>query len=127
MSLYLGVFAAVCSTFASLPQLVKSWKKPGSTQELNSYTLMVRTTGALAWAVYAGLENEYILMISSILTVVVELMLGLAKVRDLLKHSTSIKVHHQQQSQPVKMKIDDREHDLIQQLKLDNVDFEVEL
>ena len=126
MSLYLGVFAAVCSTFASLPQLKRSWN-PGTTQDLNSYTLMVRTTGALAWAVYAGLENEYILMISSILTVVVELMLGLAKVRDLLKHSTSIKVHHQQQSQPVKMKIDDREHDLIQQLKLDNVDFEVEL
>ena len=114
MSLYLGVFAAVCSTFASLPQLVKSWKKPGSTQDLNSYTLMVRTTGALAWAVYAGLENEYILMISSILTVVVECLLILAKVcsflsmhhvkqknqvRDLIKHSTSIKVDDQQQRQ----------------------------
>jgi len=119
MSMYLGVFAAVCSTFASLPQLVKSWKKPGSTQELNSYTLAVRTTGALAWAVYAGLENEYILMISSMLTAVVECLLILAKVRDLIKHSNSIKVHDEQQSQPVKIKIDDR--DLIQQLKLDNV------
>ena len=121
MSVYLGVFAAVCSTFASLPQLVKSWKKPGSTQELNSYTLMVRTTGALAWAVYAGLGHEYILMVSSILTCVVESLLILAKARDVFKHSTSIKVHHQQQSEPVKIKIDDREHDLIQQLKLDNV------
>ena len=119
MSVYLGVFAAVCSTFASLPQLKRSWN-PGTTQDLNSYTLMVRTTGALAWAVYAGLEHEYILMISSILTAVVECLLILAKVRDLIKHSTSIKVHGQQ-SKPVKIKIDDREHDLIQQLKLDNV------
>ena len=112
MSVYLGVFAAVCSTFASLPQLVKSWKKPGSTQELNSYTLAVRTTGALAWAVYAGLENEYILLVSSMLTACVECLLIVAKLRDVIKHSTSIKVHHQQQSQPVKIKIDDREHDL---------------
>ena len=119
--MYLGVFAAVCSTFASLPQLVKSWKKPGSTQDLNSYTLMVRTTGALAWAVYAGLGHEYILLVSSILTCIVESLLILAKARDVFKHSTSIKVHHQQQSEPVKIKIDDREHDLIQQLKLDNV------
>ena len=98
MSVYLGVFAAVCSTFASLPQLVKSWKKPGSTQDLNSYTLVVRTTGALAWAVYAGLGHEYILLISSMLTAVVECLLILAKVRDRIKHSTSIKVDDQQQS-----------------------------
>ena len=126
MSVYLGVFAAVCSTFASLPQLKRSWK-PGTTQDLNSYTLMVRTTGALAWAVYAGFGHEYILMVSSILTCIVESLLILAKARDVFKHSTSIKVHHQQQSEPVKIKIDDREHDLIPQLKLDNVDFEVVL
>ena len=98
MSVYLGVFAAVCSTFASLPQLVRSWK-PDSTQDLNSYTLVVRTTGALAWAVYAGLGHEYILLISSMLTAVVECLLILAKVRDRIKHSTSIKVDVQQQSQ----------------------------
>ena len=105
MSVYLGVFAAVCSTFASLPQLKRSWN-PGTTQDLNSYTLMVRTTGALAWAVYAGLGHEYILMVSSILTVLVESLLGLAKLRDVIKHSTSIKVRDQQQSQPVKIKLD---------------------
>ena len=67
---FLGIFAAVCSTSASMPQLID--KKP---RHLNQASLMLRGTSGISWAVYGFLMGEYALMVSSSIVFVIECIL----------------------------------------------------
>jgi len=80
-SVYISMFAAVCSTVAAVPQLLQA-RVPGSTGDLNVYTLCTRIVGAVAWVVYAAVVQEYVLLASSACVFVVETLLALAKLRD---------------------------------------------
>ena len=78
---YIGILAAFCSTVASVPQLLQA-RVPGSTGDLNVYTLCQRMVGAAAWTMYAAMLSDYVLLTSSVIVFVLESVLALAKLRD---------------------------------------------
>ena len=78
---YIGILAAFCSTVASVPQLLQA-RVPGSTGDLNVYTLCQRMVGAAAWTMYAAMLSDYVLLTSSVIVFFLESILALAKLRD---------------------------------------------
>ena len=70
MLLWLSIFAAVCSTTASLPQLFKK-----ETVSLSHISLGLRFTGAVLWASYGVLREEYVLMACSTTAGIIETLL----------------------------------------------------
>lgn len=65
----ISIVAAICSTLASLPQLL------GKTENLSNVTMSLRCSGAVLWTVYGLLRREYALIIASSITGVIELVL----------------------------------------------------
>ena len=60
---WIGLGAAACTTFAYLPQVLKSWKtKHTADLSLMMYSLM--TTGMLLWLIY-GIFRKDIALISA--------------------------------------------------------------
>jgi uncharacterized protein with PQ loop repeat len=70
MLLWVSVSAAVCSTTASLPQLIKK-----ETESLSIVSLGLRFTGAVLWASYGLLRKEYVLMACSTVAGIIETLL----------------------------------------------------
>ena len=70
MLLSLSILAAVCSTTASLPQLLKK-----ETDSLSLISLCLRFTGAVLWASYGLLREEYVLMACSTTAGIIETLL----------------------------------------------------
>ena len=66
----LGVFAAACSTSASLPQLCSPHP-----QTLRKGSILLRCTGGVAWSVYGALKSDYPLMVASAIVAIIELIL----------------------------------------------------
>lgn len=66
---FISVLAAICSTSASIPQLM------GRTDHLSFFTMIIRCTGALLWAIYGILVEEYALVFSSVIASIVEICL----------------------------------------------------
>ena len=66
----LGIFAAVCSTSASLPQLCSK-----SPHTLRIGSIALRCTGGIAWSVYGGLKRDWPLMFASGTVAVIEIIL----------------------------------------------------
>ena len=66
---FISVLAAVCSTIASIPQVL------GRTNQLSNFTMVIRCTGAILWAIYGTVQLEYALLISSSIACLVELCL----------------------------------------------------
>lgn len=67
--LIIGIAAAICSTSASIPQLM------GHTSGLSPYSMVLRSVGAILWSIYGVIVTEYTLMISSIIQAIVEIFL----------------------------------------------------
>ena len=65
----ISVLAAMCSTTASIPQLL------GKVTELSNKTMIIRFTGAVLWFVYGILISEYALIASSCIAAIIELFL----------------------------------------------------
>ena len=65
----ISVLAAICSTTASVPQLL------GKTDHLSNFTMFIRCLGAFLWAVYGFIQIEYALIVSSSIAGLVELCL----------------------------------------------------
>ena len=65
----ISVLAAICSTTASIPQLM------GKVTELSNKTMVIRFTGAVLWFVYGILISEYALIASSCIAAIIELFL----------------------------------------------------
>lgn len=66
---FISVLAAVCSTTASLPQLL------GHVTKLSNATMAIRFVGAVLWCVYGVIILEYALITSSCVAAIIELCL----------------------------------------------------
>lgn len=65
----ISVMAALCSTTASIPQIL------GNVSKLSNITMSLRGLGAILWCVYGILIEEYALVVSSSIAGLVELAL----------------------------------------------------
>ena len=55
---FLGLVAALCSTIAFLPQLIKVWRTR-STHDISREMFFLIVTSATLWLVYGVLEHDY--------------------------------------------------------------------
>jgi len=69
MYVVISILAAICSTTASIPQLL------GRTNHLSNFTMAIRCLGAVLWALYGTIQMEYALVVSATLTCLVEVCL----------------------------------------------------
>ncbi len=63
----LGLAAAVLTTSAFLPQVIKTWKTR-QTRDLSLVTLAVLCAGIIAWVVYGIFRNDLPLILSNAVT-----------------------------------------------------------
>ena len=66
----LSILASVCSTFASLPQLL-------SLNTLSKMTMFLRFVGAILWSLYGFYKQEFVLMSCSAIVACIEITLYL--------------------------------------------------
>jgi len=66
---FISVIAAIFSTSASIPQLL------GKTDKLSYFTMIIRCSGAILWAVYGVIKCEYALIVSSSIASIIEICL----------------------------------------------------
>ena len=77
-----GVTAAILSTFAAAPQLVKILSKSNSTKDLSMLTQVIHFIAAVLWAFYGFYIDSYILCIECIFVSILYLLIILAMIRD---------------------------------------------
>ena len=70
---FLSIVAAFCSTLASLPQVLNH--KPS----LSTFSLFLRGSGCILWAIYGAYKHEYVLMASSLIATLLECILFFKK------------------------------------------------
>lgn len=64
MESFVGLFAAVVTTAASIPQVVKCWRTRSS-GDLSLRVLVIQMTGLSAWAVYGVMKGDPIIITSN--------------------------------------------------------------
>jgi uncharacterized protein with PQ loop repeat len=67
----ISVLASVCSTLASLPQLITS------KNALSKITMLLRFVGAILWSLYGFFKYEFVLMTCSGVVAFIEVILYL--------------------------------------------------
>lgn len=78
----LGVIAAILSTFAAAPQLLKILSKSDSTKNLSLLTQLIHLVAAVLWAIYGFYINSYILCIECIFVSILYLLIIVVIIRD---------------------------------------------
>jgi MtN3 and saliva related transmembrane protein len=73
-----GLFAALCSSLASVPQLIAAYRDK-MTRDLHIITMLIRGIGCLGWIIYSVLKGDHILVVSSSVAFLVESLLIIAK------------------------------------------------
>jgi MtN3 and saliva related transmembrane protein len=63
---WIGLFAAVVTTAASVPQVWKCWKSRSS-GDLSLRMLVVETIGLSSWAVYGVMKGDWIIIVSNVI------------------------------------------------------------
>ncbi len=81
---YLGIFAAICSTSASMPQLFSP-----TPQTLRPWSIALRCTGAIAWTIYGAEKKDYALTAASTATAGIEIILYIKRYRALSRSLSS--------------------------------------
>lgn len=76
----IGYAAAVLTTFAFIPQVVKSWRTR-STDDLSSTMLVVFTAGILLWLIYGIAVGAMPVILANAITLVLSATLVVLKVR----------------------------------------------
>jgi len=76
-----GLFAAICSSLASVPQLIAAYRDK-RTKDLHIITMFIRGIGCMTWIVYSILKRDFILAVSSSIAFLVEFLLIIAKFRN---------------------------------------------
>lgn len=92
----LGIFAAVCSTSASMPQLCTE-----APQTLRLSSIALRCVGGVAWTVYGALREDYPLTTASGIVALVEIILWAKRRRALDQIQKDGVLHHTTPSQDV--------------------------
>ena len=65
----IGYIAGTLTTFASLPQLIKSIKSK-NTNGLSPYFVITFTTGLFLWLIYGLFKNDYPIILFNIISLV---------------------------------------------------------
>jgi MtN3 and saliva related transmembrane protein len=76
----IGYAAAALTTFAFIPQVVKSWRTR-STGDLSSTMLVVFTAGILLWLIYGIAVGAMPVILANAITLVLSATLVVLKVR----------------------------------------------
>ncbi|WP_024929903.1 SemiSWEET transporter [Methylophilus sp. OH31] len=69
LNLCIGSIAAVCTTIAFVPQVIKSWR----TRDLSGISLpmyTIFTTGVLLWLIYGILRQDWPVIIANAITAI---------------------------------------------------------
>lgn len=61
MTTIVGLFAASCTTFAFLPQVVRVWRT-NETEHLALGTFLLFTAGTIAWLIYGILKDDLVII-----------------------------------------------------------------
>jgi MtN3 and saliva related transmembrane protein len=61
---FVGLFAAVVTTAASIPQVLKCWRTRAS-GDLSLRMLVIQMTGLSAWAIYGVMKGDAIIITSN--------------------------------------------------------------
>jgi MtN3 and saliva related transmembrane protein len=76
----IGYAAATLTTFAFIPQVVKSWRTR-STDDLSSTMLVVFTAGITLWLMYGIAAGSMPVILANAVTLVLSVMLVVLKIR----------------------------------------------
>ena len=75
-----GTIAALCTTIATFPQAIKSWKTK-KTGDISLIMYSILTTGVLLWIVYGFLVKDWIVFFANIFTFIPVCMVFVLKLR----------------------------------------------
>lgn len=78
MTEYIGFAAAVCSTIAFLPQVIKTYRTR-SAKDLSLGTFSILASGLLLWLIYGWLMQDMPIMLANFLTLMLALSLLVMK------------------------------------------------
>jgi len=78
MTEYIGFAAAVCSTVAFLPQVIKTYRSR-SAKDLSLGTFSILASGLLLWLIYGWLMQDMPIILANFLTLMLALSLLVMK------------------------------------------------
>ena len=76
----IGLFAAICTTSAFLPQVLKSWRTK-QTRDISIGWLVFLTIGLSTWIVYGVLRNDLVIIAANVATIILVLILFGLKIK----------------------------------------------
>jgi MtN3 and saliva related transmembrane protein len=84
----IGYIAGTLTTFASLPQLIKSLKEKDMSN-ISLAFVVTFTTGLMLWLVYGILRNDYPIIVFNILSLMFWIPITYLKIKDEMKIKTT--------------------------------------
>jgi len=78
---YLGFLAAILTTVAFLPQVLKTFKTK-KTNDLSLITYILLTVGMLLWGLYGFLNNDIPLVLANAITFLLSMSILVLKVKN---------------------------------------------
>lgn len=72
--LFIGYAAAVLTTLAFLPQVIRIWKLR-ETRDLSLPTFLMFTTGVFLWLVYGSLTGDIPIAIANVVTLILAVII----------------------------------------------------
>ena len=76
---FFGYFAAILTTLAFLPQLIKTLKTKKA-EDVSSITLIMFLTGVLSWIIYGYKISSTPILIANIITFILNLLILIFKI-----------------------------------------------
>ncbi|MEA1928968.1 MAG: SemiSWEET transporter [Candidatus Auribacterota bacterium] len=76
----MGFIAASLTTFAFLPQVIKTWRMK-ETRDISLWMYLAFTAGVTLWLIYGILIGDYPVSIANGVTLILALMILIAKIR----------------------------------------------
>ncbi|ACV24178.1 SemiSWEET transporter [Methanocaldococcus fervens] len=84
----IGYIAGTLTTFASLPQLLKSLKERNM-ENISLAFVVTFTTGLTLWLIYGILRNDYPIIVFNILSLMFWIPITYLKIKDVLENKGS--------------------------------------
>ena len=78
--MYIGFFAAFCTTVAFLPQAIKVYKTK-STKDISLYMFLIFTVGVLSWLIYGLIINDWPIILANAVTLVLSFFILVYKLK----------------------------------------------
>lgn len=76
----IGTVGAACTTIATYPQAIKSWKTK-QTGDLSLLMYSILTTGVFLWIIYGYMIQDWIVFVANIFTLLPVLTILLLKIK----------------------------------------------